>query len=116
MIVGGFVDQTDPNVLGITGYDSKGAKPCDSTSVHVQGNNHQLHLTSRCAALVVAGYDNRITVDTVGSIEVQGNGNHVAWHEGRDGGRPRVSASGYDNIVEQSRTADPGGERRPPEP
>ena len=53
--------------------------------------------------LSVSGTDNKVRVDTVGRVDVEGTSNSVLWRHGLAGAKkPKVSSAGVNNKVAQA--------------
>ena len=68
--------------------------------VTIEGKHNSLTITGECAVLDVAGSDNRITIESVGTIRIHGNNNDVGYERGAKGkARPVFKIKGSANSV-----------------
>jgi hypothetical protein len=89
----------EPNVRIMRGqgtYTFKGA----CTAITVQGGNNKLTIES-VDSLQITGGGNQITVGTLDSVAIVGANNSVTWKKAKSGDKPKSSAVGSDNKVNQ---------------
>ena len=69
-------------------------------AITVQGGNNKLTIES-VDALQITGGGNQITVGTLDSVAIVGANNQVTWKKAKSGEKPKSSAVGQDNKVNQ---------------
>jgi hypothetical protein len=82
----------------ITGSDVKAIYSCNGHNVKITGNADFLTLTGSCPNVHVAGSDNYVVIQKVGTLTVSGNDNRVKWVKGLHGS-PKTSISGNHNSI-----------------
>jgi Protein of unknown function (DUF3060) len=82
----------------ITGSDIKAVYTCNNHKVKITGNNDYLTLTGSCPNVHVAGSNNYVIIQKVGTLTVSGNNNRVKWIKGLHG-NPKTSISGNSNTI-----------------
>ncbi len=77
---------------------------CDGGTATIEGASNIVTVTGQCTLLIVEGAGNRVQVDLApnGEIRVVGASNEVVWTT-PDGSKARVSITGADNRVSNSR-------------
>jgi len=101
LTVGGYnnnvtVDSAD--TLESTGYGNTVTdRACNNGKLKLSAYGNAFNVTGHCASLTVSSYDNKVTVDSVDSINVSGYNNVVIYHSGA----PKTTDSGYSNTIRQ---------------
>ena len=99
--VGGYnnnvtVDSAD--ILESSGYGNTVTdRACNNGNLTLSAYGIVFDVTGHCASLTISSYDNKVTVDSVDSINVSGYNNTVTFHSGA----PRITDSGYSNNIQQ---------------
>lgn len=88
----------------LDGSDSSYSYVCGGDDwVAVNGKNDSLTITGECAVLEINGSDNKVTVESVGTITIRGNNNDVRYTRAPDGKhRPLIKNRGVANTIHQS--------------
>ena len=71
----------------------------EDQDVTVNGNHNKVTIKGTCHALTVSGDMNGVSVESVATISVAGNGNEVAWTKTVDGAKPQFTDLGKDNKI-----------------
>ena len=101
LTVGGYnnnvtVDSAD--TLESTGYSNTVAvHACNNGNLRLSSYRIAFDVTGHCASLAISSYDNKVTVDSVDSIDVSGYNNVVIYHSGA----PKITDSGSSNNIRQ---------------
>jgi hypothetical protein len=75
-----------------------------ATEVSIKGASNDITLTGDCKSVSVRGSANKVSIDTVGRIEVKGTANNVSWKKASGSQKkPKVNSAGVDNKVFQAR-------------
>ncbi len=82
----------------IADSDIEASYDCNGRRIMISGSNCRIELRGNCAAVLVSGDENKVHVESTGSIGVSGSNNKVTWANGK---RPAISNTGEDNIVTQ---------------
>jgi Protein of unknown function (DUF3060) len=69
--------------------------------VKFSGSNNLVTLEGEAASLSVQGSNNRIEIDAVGQVEIDGNNNAITYKRRLSSGAPAVRQRGSDNLVGQ---------------
>lgn len=99
----GIVDRSQDGSLNLLGSNQQRSVNCNSDAVQITGNRSTITLEGTCSEVTLVGNDNVIQTKTVGIISVTGNNNQVTWSNGVNGGTPRISRSGNDNVITQAK-------------
>lgn len=87
------------DVVKIQGANHNQSYECKGRSFEVAGTSNTVNLTGDCQSLRVAGTANRVSVESVATINVGGIRNQVTWERGVNDKPPSISTSGIDNSV-----------------
>ena len=81
--------------------DSKDAQTfnAEGQDVTVNGSHNNVTITGTCHALTISGDANAVSLESVSSISITGEGNEVKWAKASDGERPQVTDLGKSNKV-----------------
>ena len=84
--------------------DSSYSYVCDGgDTLSLTGNGNTLSITGECAAIDVAGSRNKITLESVGAIKVNGNNNEVSYERAPAGKtKPVIKNKGAANTIRKS--------------
>jgi hypothetical protein len=99
--VGGYnnnvtVDSAD--TLESSGYSNTvTVHACNNGKLTLSAYGIAFNVTGHCASLTISSYDNKVTVDSIDSINVSGYNNVVTYHSGT----PKITDSGYSNTIQQ---------------
>ncbi len=74
----------------------------EGQDVTVNGSHNKVTIKGTCHALTLSGDDNAVSVESVSSISITGEGNEVGWTKASDGERPQVTDLGKGNKVSRS--------------
>lgn len=96
---GDKVDLDTAEKLTLKGMNENKTIACEGRRVLANGSGNNYTFTGECEALLVNGTGQKITVEKVGRINVNGTGNKVFYGEGSDGKEPRISKVGTGNSV-----------------
>lgn len=90
----------DPLILSDTG-DFK-AIPCNNREIEITEDttSSTYKLAGECKKITVDGVSNRVTVEKVGEIIVNGTSNSVIYGEGIDGKIPKITKTGISTSVD----------------
>jgi hypothetical protein len=72
---------------------------CGDQNVVLGGSVNTITLTGACPKIEISGSRNVITVEAVGTIEINGTANSVGWSRSLAGATPRVGTNGLGNRV-----------------
>lgn len=68
--------------------------------IAIEGKGNEITITGECSVLEVAGSDNRITIESVGTIRISGNNNDVRYERATNGKKkPAFKIKGSANSV-----------------
>jgi hypothetical protein len=101
LTVGGYnnnvtVDNAD--TLESTGYSNTVSdRACNNCNLKLSAYGIAFNVTGHAASLMISSYDNKVTVDSVDSINVSGYNNAVTYHSGT----PKITDSGHSNTIQQ---------------
>jgi len=88
------VDSAD--TLESSGYgNTVTVHACNNGKLTLSAYGIGFNVTGHCASLTISSYDNKVTVDSVDSINVSGYNNVVTYHSGT----PKITDSGYSNTI-----------------
>lgn len=87
--------------LFLDGSSEVFAFPCNGREVEVGGTANIVNLSGECKKLIVAGVSNKVNVEKVGEINVDGVSNKVTYVEGMDGKKPKISKKGTSTSVDK---------------
>ncbi len=76
----------------------------EGQDVTVNGSRNKVTIKGTCHALTISGDGNTVSVESVSSISITGEGNEVGWTKASDGERPQVTDLGKDNKVSHAGT------------
>jgi hypothetical protein len=99
--VGGYdnnviVDSAD--TLESSGYgNTVTVHACNNGNLKLSAYGIAFDVTGHCASLAISSYDNKVTVDSVDSINISGYNNTVTYHSGA----PKITDSGYSNNIQR---------------
>jgi Protein of unknown function (DUF3060) len=103
LTVGGFnnkaiVDSAD--TLESTGYSNTvTVRACNNGNLKLSSYGGKFSVTGHCASLAISSYDNKVSVDSVDSINISASGyNNVITYRS---GTPKVTDSGDSNNIQQ---------------
>ena len=84
--------------------DSKDAQTfnADAQDVTVNGSHNHVTIKGTCHALTISGDANAVSLESVSSISLTGEGNEVTWAKALDGERPQVTDLGKSNKITHS--------------
>ncbi len=74
----------------------------EGQDVMVNGSRNKVTIKGTCHALTISGDANAVSVESVSSISITGEGNEVGWTKASDGERPQVTDLGKGNKVSRS--------------
>jgi hypothetical protein len=79
-----------------TGYNnSVTVGACNNGALTLSSFGITFNVTGHCASLTISNYDNKVTVDSVDSINISGYNNVVTYHSGA----PTIANSGNNNKI-----------------
>jgi hypothetical protein len=89
--------------LVLTATSETGVYPCNGREVEIDENAtaNTFNLTGECKRLIVLGISNRVSVEKVGEVLVDGVSNKIVYGEGIDGKKPKITKKGVTNSVMQ---------------
>ena len=81
--------------------DSKDAQTfnAEDQDVTVNGSHNKVTIKGTCHALTVSGDGNGVTVASVATITVSGEGNQISWGKTVDGIKPQITDTGKGNQI-----------------
>ncbi len=84
--------------------DSKDAQTfnAEDQDVTVNGSRNKVTIKGTCHALTISGDKNGVTVESVATITVSGEGNQISWGKTVDGTKPQITDTGKGNQVTHS--------------
>jgi len=85
--------------ITIAGRDQTRVIDCNGQRISITGRNNQVTVRGYCQAINIMGHDNRVFLETIGSIGVTGHDNHVIWSQGPNGIVPRIFDTGHNNSI-----------------
>lgn len=90
----------DPLILSVTN-DIK-TIPCNNREIEIlkEATSNTFNFTGECKKITVTGVSNKVTVDKVGEIIVNGTSNDVFYGDGIDGKKPKITKTGISNSVD----------------
>jgi hypothetical protein len=72
--------------------------------VSIEGNSNTYRIVGECKRVSVSGTSNKVRVESVGRVTVQGVGNVVTWERTLGSAKkPKISTEGVNNKVSQAR-------------
>ncbi len=82
--------------------------PCNGREIEIteEATANNYTFTGECKKLTVGGVSNKITVEKVGEIVAKGISNKIAYGEGLNGKKPKISSSGKSTVVETIKARD----------
>jgi Protein of unknown function (DUF3060) len=99
--IGGYdnnvtVDSAD--TLESSGYSNTVTEhACNNGNLTLSAYGIAFYVAGHCASLTIPSYDNKVSIDSVDSINVSGYNNTVTYHSGA----PKITDSGYSNTIHQ---------------
>jgi hypothetical protein len=94
-------DEKGRKVVEMTVTTKTKSYDCDGKVYKLSAVKSDLTFSGKCEELIVTGTDNKIHVENVGKIKVEGVNNKITYGEGIDGKKPSIDNSGVNNTVEQ---------------
>ncbi|MCA9800866.1 MAG: DUF3060 domain-containing protein [Cyanobacteria bacterium HKST-UBA02] len=85
--------------ITIAGRDQTRVIDCNGQRIAITGRNNQVTVRGYCQAINIMGHDNRVVLETIGSIGVTGHDNRVTWSQGPNGIVPRIFDTGHNNSI-----------------
>ncbi|MGD9679804.1 MAG: DUF3060 domain-containing protein [Candidatus Obscuribacterales bacterium] len=85
--------------ITIAGRDQTRVIDCNGQRIAITGRNNQVTVRGYCQAINIMGHDNRVVLETIGSIGVTGHDNRVTWSQGPNGVVPRIFDTGHNNSI-----------------
>ena len=84
--------------------DSSYSYVCDGgDTIALTGNGNTLTITGECAGIDVAGSRNKVSLESVGTIKVNGNNNEVSYTRAPAGkAKPVIKNKGAANTIRKS--------------
>jgi hypothetical protein len=91
--------------ISLMGTEQKQTVTCaKGAEVSIEGTSNDYIIKGECKHVSVTGTDNKVRVESVGRVTVEGTGNVVIWERGLGSARkPKISTSGVNNKVTQAR-------------
>ena len=89
----------DPAKEEVMASDVKQTFQGEGRHFEITGNNDEITISGECSKVEVVGHDNKISLVSVGWIEVMGQNNLITYHRGLNGPRPKIDAAGENNKV-----------------
>ena len=87
------------------------AYECKKREVEIDGTANNYNFTGECKKLTVKGVSNKVKVEKVGEIIVEGNSNKITYGEGLDGKEPKITKDGITPTVEKIKDAEEASEK-----
>ncbi|MFP2911097.1 DUF3060 domain-containing protein [Pyxidicoccus sp. 3LFB2] len=96
--------EKNENLIEVTGTAQTSTHACTpATEVEIAGASNTVTLTGECKSVTVSGSSNKVKVEAVKSITVEGSDNAITWKRGHGKAKPKVSRSGVNNKVSQEK-------------
>ncbi|HTL36573.1 MAG TPA: DUF3060 domain-containing protein [Kofleriaceae bacterium] len=91
----------------VTANDASYSYVCGGDDwVAISGNGNSLTITGQCGLVEVAGSGNKISIETVGTIKVNGNNNDVRYSGAPEGKtKPAIKNKGKANTIRKTKAA-----------
>lgn len=99
--VPGVLVDVDGKEVDISGASYEVTERVDGHTISIRGYGHRITLTGECESLIVAGTNNTVILEKVGSIDVSGTSNVVQYQSGIGGKDPEISRFGVSCRVEK---------------
>lgn len=94
-------DEKGRTVVEMTVSSKTKSYACDGKVYDVEAVSSNLTFTGECKELIIDGSSNKIHIEKVGKIKVDGVKNTITYGNGLNGNEPTIENSGLESTVEK---------------